>query len=211
MWQANSLRQLASDGNPRGLPARAWKASTQSFLRGRVHRARPAALAAQNLRPRLCRETSGSEARRKCISGQKSAKLLVSKGFTAEPSNSKSSHLRLLGRAIPCLVIDIISIFEVASRTKEGTSTICRWGSIKRNPETGRHPPLTARTTCCPGGNRAATCADRRLVGAHTGCSRTARRTGQFDPFLPFKVVPMNGRKAQESGRRQKARDAKIL
>jgi hypothetical protein len=35
---------------------------------------------------------------------------------------------------------------------------------------------------------------------AHSGHCVTARRTGQIDPLLPFKICPENGREALESG-----------
>ena len=34
----------------------------------------------------------------------------------------------------------------------------------------------------------------RRRLCANSGRRRTVRRTGQVDPFLPFKISPMNGR-----------------
>jgi hypothetical protein len=42
----------------------------------------------------------------------------------------------------------------------------------------------------------------RRLLTAHanSGHSPTAQRMGQLDPFLPFTIDPMNGRKALKSG-----------
>jgi len=36
----------------------------------------------------------------------------------------------------------------------------------------------------------------RRRQCAHSGRSQTARRTSQIDPFLPFKIDPMDGRDA---------------
>ena len=42
---------------------------------------------------------------------------------------------------------------------------------------------------------------------ANTRGSPAARRTGQVDPLLPFKVGPMNGREARQSGLRLKAVD----
>jgi len=43
------------------------------------------------------------------------------------------------------------------------------------------------------------------LKYANTGRSLTARRTGQVDPELPYRIDPMKGREARESGLRPKA------
>jgi hypothetical protein len=39
-----------------------------------------------------------------------------------------------------------------------------------------------------------------RRLRANSGHSQTVRRTGQVDPERPFKIGPMNGRHARESG-----------
>ena len=44
-----------------------------------------------------------------------------------------------------------------------------------------------------------------RPVSANSSHSPRARRTHQIDPFLPFEIGRMNGRKARESGLRLKA------
>jgi hypothetical protein len=40
----------------------------------------------------------------------------------------------------------------------------------------------------------------KRLICANTGHSSRTCRTGQFDPGLPYKVGPVNGRETRESG-----------